>query len=154
MQSRTTTLSALLGLFIAAVSVLSVAIVSGESVAEVSFDHLTTGFRLEGAHRVADCESCHSDGVFAGTPKICTDCHAQASRIRATSKPQTHLQTSDRCDGCHRPFAWAPVARFDHFETRVPCSSCHDNRIVAGQHPQHVPTTEECDACHNSRFWR
>ena len=137
--------SATLALFVVA---------SGESAAEPRFDHLTTGFRLEGAHLVADCESCHSDGLFAGTPTDCVGCHAQANRIRATWKPQTHLQTTDRCDSCHRPHSWVPVARFDHFETQTSCSSCHNNRIVAGQHPQHIPTTEQCDSCHNTRFWR
>ena len=117
MQSRNASHCALAGLLIAAVAVVVGAMWSVKSAAEVRFDHLTTGFRLEGAHRSADCEGCHSDGVFAGTPTDCVDCHAQASRIRATWKPQTHLQTTDRCDGCHRPFAWAPILRFDHLES-------------------------------------
>ena len=140
--------------FVSAVASMCIAVFSADSMAQAQFDHFTTGFRLEGAHRAADCESCHSDGVFAGTPTGCADCHTQASRIRAAWKPQTHLQTSDLCDSCHRPFAWAPVARFDHLEAPGTCSSCHDNRIVAGQHPQHIPTTAECDSCHNTRFWR
>ena len=144
----------LLGLAVIGLVLWLIVLASVESAAETQFDHLTTGFRLEGAHRVADCESCHSDGVFAGTPTVCTDCHSQASRIRASWQPQTHLTTTDQCDGCHRPFAWVPVARFDHFESRGTCSSCHDNRIVAGQHPQHIQTSEECDSCHNTRFWR
>ena len=141
-------------LALAAATIGLFAATSNESAAETKFDHLTTGFRLEGAHRVADCESCHSDGLFAGTPTDCVGCHSQANRIRASWQPATHLQTTDRCDSCHRPFSWSPVARFDHLETRGTCSSCHNNRIVAGQHPQHIQTSEECDSCHNTRFWR
>ena len=141
-------------LSISASASLLLTLVSQESIAQSDFDHFTTGFRLEGAHRVAECESCHNDGVFAGTPTACADCHTQASRIQAAWKPATHLQTTDRCDSCHRPFAWVPVLRFDHLETQGTCSSCHNNSIVSGQPPQHIPTTAECDTCHNSRFWR
>lgn len=141
-------------LLVTFMAVLLLAQTSVDSVAKTTFDHFTSGFRLEGAHRSAECETCHTDGMFAGTPTVCANCHTQASRIRATSKPPTHLQTSDRCDSCHRPFAWISVARFDHLEVRGTCSSCHNNMIVAGQHPQHMPTTAECDSCHNSRFWR
>jgi len=127
---------------------------STDSLAKTSFDHFTTGFRLEGAHQFAECETCHSDGNFAGTPTRCGECHAQASRTRATWRPPTHLPTTDSCDSCHRPNTWAPVIRFDHLEVFGTCSSCHNNMIVAGQHPQHIVTTTECDDCHNTRMWR
>lgn len=125
-----------------------------DSMAETQFDHFTTGFRLEGAHRFAECETCHSDGNFAGTPTRCGECHAQASRTRATWRSPTHLSTTDRCDSCHRPNSWTPVIRFDHLEVHGACSSCHNNVTVAGQHPQHIQTTTECDDCHNTRAWR
>lgn len=152
----TTTLahSAATGLAVVAAAVLLVSFSPRESIADKAFDHLTTGFRLEGAHRFAECESCHIKGVFDGTPKQCASCHTQASRIQATFQPATHLPVSKRCDSCHRPFSWAPAARFDHLEVRSTCSSCHNNRIVAGQHPQHAPTTQECDSCHNTRSFR
>ena len=144
----------LLVLLFSFAGLLLLAKTSSDSVAKTKFDHLTTGFRLEGAPRAAECESCHTDGVFAGTPTNCENCHTQASRIQATWKPPTHLQTSNSCDACHRSFAWVSVARFDHLEVRGTCSSCHNNMIVAGQQPQHIPTTAECDSCHNTRFWR
>lgn len=135
-----------------AMTLLSV--LSTESRAKVPFDHFTTGFRLEGAHRYTECESCHSDGVFAGTPTQCDDCHTQSSRTRATWRPPTHLPTTDRCESCHRPYSWTPVIRFDHLEVSGTCSSCHNNVITRGQHPQHIPTTTECDDCHNTRVFR
>lgn len=136
------------------VSTLLLWITAVDSNAQTSFDHFTTGFRLEGAHRFAECEACHSDGIFAGTPTQCADCHTQASRTRATSKPATHLQVSDECESCHRPNAWAPVIRFDHLEVLGTCSTCHNNLTARGQHPQHISTMAECDSCHNTRFWQ
>lgn len=154
MRSRDSFRLPLLCLLVSVAAMLLLAQMSADATAQVRFDHLTTGFRLEGAHRFADCEVCHTDGVFAGTPTACVDCHTQASRIRAAWKPPTHLLTTDRCDSCHRPIAWAPVTRFDHLEVHGTCSSCHNNIIVSGQHPQHTATMAECDTCHNTRFWR
>ena len=153
MQNRT--LSGALvpvGLCLLVLALLATAVQRSE--AQTPFDHFTTGFRLVGAHQYADCESCHNNGVFTGTPATCDGCHSQASRIRATWQPPRHIRTTERCDGCHRPVAWVPVARVDHFETVGSCSSCHDNFRARGQHPQHIPTTGECDSCHNTRFWR
>jgi len=127
---------------------------TANSQTEVRFDHFTTGFRLEGTHRFADCESCHVNGIFEGTPTDCADCHSQASLVRATYQPPTHLPVSTRCDGCHRENVWDVVMRVDHLEVKGSCSSCHNNRVVAGQPPQHIPTTAECDSCHNTRWWR
>ena len=45
------------------------------------FDHLTTGFELEGQHKQVKCESCHVDGVFKGTPVACVGCHAPGTRV-------------------------------------------------------------------------
>lgn len=118
------------------------------------FDHFTTGFSLEGAHRLVECESCHVNAVFPGTPLNCSGCHTQGSRVRATWQPPTHMMTTDRCASCHREVVWAPVVRVDHLEVQGSCSSCHNNFTAPGQHPQHIPTTNECDACHNTRFWR
>lgn len=144
-------------IFLAGVVIFIVLLLPFESSsqeAQPTFDHFTTGFRLDGAHRLAECESCHVNGIFAGTPTECGGCHTQASRVRATWQPPRHLMVSERCDACHRPVSWVPVARVDHFEVYGSCSSCHNNIAAPGQPPQHIPTTSECDACHNTRFWR
>lgn len=124
------------------------------SQTQPTFDHFTTGFRLDGMHRFADCEACHNNGLFTGTPASCHGCHTQASRIQATRQPPRHITTTERCDACHRAVSWTPVTRVDHLEVQGTCSSCHDNFRARGQHPQHIPTTSECDSCHNTRFWR
>ncbi len=139
---------------VAATLALLIPFESTGTEAQPTFDHFTTGFRLEGAHRLAECEGCHVNGVFEGSPTECEGCHTQASRIRATWQPPTHLTVSERCDSCHRAVAWAPVARVDHLEVQGSCSSCHNNFTARGQHAQHIPTISECDECHNTRFFR
>lgn len=144
-------------LLIAIVAVIPMTLLtpdSAHSQTQPAFDHFTTGFRLEGMHRFADCEACHNNGVFTGTPATCYGCHSQAGQIQATRQPPRHITTTERCDACHRPIAWSPVARVDHLEVQGTCSSCHDNFRARGQHPQHIPTTSDCEACHNTRFWR
>ena len=124
------------------------------SQTQPTFDHFRTGFRLDGMHSFAECEACHNNGLFTGAPATCQGCHTQASRIQATRQPPRHINTTERCDACHRPVSWTPVTRVDHLEVQGTCSSCHDNFRARGQHPQHIATSSECDSCHNTRFWR
>ncbi len=135
-------------------TLLLLPVAPGESVAEPAFDHFTTGFRLEGSHRLADCESCHTDGMFAGAPRQCAGCHSQSSRTNATTQAQTHITTSDNCAACHRPDAWAGIIRVDHFETKGSCSSCHNGRKANGKPGNHVPAGNQCEDCHNTFAWR
>ena len=48
----------------------------------VPFDHLTTGFELDGVHRDLPCESCHLNAVFRGTPRDCATCHITGSPLQ------------------------------------------------------------------------
>src|SRR5208337_4895922 len=52
----------------------------------VAFDHLPTGFELDGVHRDLPCESCHLNAVFKGTPRDCGTCHIAGSQFNATPK--------------------------------------------------------------------
>ena len=134
-------------------ALLLLPVVPGQADAQSTFDHFTTGFRLDGAHRVAECESCHTDGLFAGTPTQCSGCHTQAGRINATSKPAVHVTTTDRCDACHRSNAWVAVSRVDHLEVLGTCISCHNGRKANGKPVNHLPTSDQCDDCHRSTAW-
>src|SRR4051794_8971995 len=84
------------------------------AVQRTSFDHLTTGFELQGAHRDMSCEYCHVQGVFKGTPRTCEGCHTIGTRISATPKPPTHLVTTSRCVLCHAIYNFKPIYRMDH----------------------------------------
>lgn len=137
----------------AAMMLLLLPVFAENSIAQSTFDHYATGFRLDGAHRFADCESCHTDGIFAGTPTQCSGCHTQASRINATSKPPVHIMATDRCDACHRPNVWAAVNRVDHLEVQGTCISCHNGQKAGGKPPNHLQTDNQCDNCHRTTAW-
>lgn len=119
-----------------------------------SFDHSRTRFPLLGAHLAADCNQCHTNNRFAGTPTDCFSCH-QAD-FQNTSNPN-HVANNyaKDCLICHNPNAWQP-AGFDHNRTRFPlagahlavsCDQCHANHRYAG-------TPMDCFSCHQSDFQR
>jgi hypothetical protein len=114
------------------------------------FDHFTTGFRLDGAHRFAQCQSCHVDGQFEGTPTECGGCHVHASRVQATAQPAGHLLASEHCESCHRTSMWVPVARVDHLEVVGTCQSCHNGMRAMGKPSNHVQASDQCDDCHRT----
>jgi hypothetical protein len=141
----------------AAVAVFGVTAFIGTATSQTSisssFDHYTTAFRLDGAHQFAECGSCHVDGMFVGTPQQCVQCHSEASRVRATSKPARHNLTTEQCEACHRTSAWSPVVRVDHFEVFGSCIRCHDGRRAPGKPVNHIPAGNQCDDCHSVRMW-
>ena len=124
-----------------------------EAPARSSFDHLTTGFELLGQHRDLQCESCHVNAIFKGTPKSCSACHGVGTTVRATAKPASHIMSTDQCDGCHTEVAWKPAVNFDHKQALGSCSSCHNNVQAQGKPPNHIVTDLECDACHTTVSW-
>jgi hypothetical protein len=118
-----------------------------------SFDHLTTGFELLGQHRDLPCESCHTNAIFKGTPKLCASCHGVGTEIRATAKPANHIMSTDQCQACHTPVAWRPAVNFDHTQALGGCSTCHNGVQAQGKPPNHIVTDLECDACHTTLSW-
>jgi hypothetical protein len=117
------------------------------------FDHFTTAFHLDGAHRFTECESCHVDGLFGGTPMQCAGCHTQGSRVQATAQPTQHIAASEYCESCHRTVSWVPIARVDHLEVFGTCGSCHNGGRVPGKPVDHILASEQCDDCHRSVSW-
>ena len=132
-------------------AILGVAALLGPGVGHAKasgFDHFTTGFELLGRHSEVPCESCHVGGIFKGTPTDCFSCHAAGSRIGASAKPVSHILSANDCAKCHTPFAWKPVAMFNHINVIGTCSSCHNNMAAIGKGPKHVQTLSECSTCH------
>ncbi|HEX4997609.1 MAG TPA: hypothetical protein VFY29_05260 [Terriglobia bacterium] len=133
------------------------------------FDHSKTSFPLLGAHRVADCLSCHKPKLstqsvmatpsgngrqilFRDTPAKCAGCHEDIHGGQFRDRPGI-----EDCASCHTTAQWKP-SQFDHSRSafsltgaheEVPCVLCH----VVGQAA--VPKTlvyrdapTECAKCH------
>src|SRR5271167_2338177 len=87
----------------------------------IAFDHLPTGFELDGVHRDLPCESCHLNAVFKGTPRDCGTCHITGSPFNATPKTATHIQTTNYCAACHNTNSFRPDVHFDHAQVLGSC---------------------------------
>ncbi|MBI5889525.1 MAG: hypothetical protein HZB47_02460 [Nitrosomonadales bacterium] len=146
------------GCAIAAVMlVLAMQATAETNTAGRDFNHLSTGFQLNGAHVTAACETCHVAGVFKGTPKECDGCHALGKRVVATPKSTSHIVTDAPCDTCHFNAATFLGARYNH-GTAQPgqCMTCHNGRLSTAKPASHSSgnkATKSCDQCHRSFAW-
>jgi hypothetical protein len=115
----------------------------------VSWSHAAaTGFNLDTPHKTLDCEACHKNQVFPGTPTDCYSCHrADYERVQNPNHVAGGFPTD--CTGCHK--ASAPTwqgATFTHstfplagVHTTQPCAACHVNNVFKG-------TPRDCFSCH------
>jgi predicted CXXCH cytochrome family protein len=117
------------------------------------FDHFTTGFPLDGSHRNTDCERCHVGGIFRGTPRKCSACHARAGLVRSTPVPVDHILSTPLCEDCHWQTNWDPVRRVDHSQVIGSCSSCHNGTSGTGKPLDHPPSSDQCEDCHRPNGW-
>lgn len=143
---------------------------------EDRFDHVRTGFTLQGRHAELPCQSCHgrparrddrihmtfaegSAGSTYPAPLVrdCLSCH-----VDYHEKAFLDLPGGTSCDRCHHQGSWLPTT-FDlgrhNSETTfaltgahqaVPCSSCHGHPSEGSNdrifHLEHG----QCLACHQS----
>ncbi len=119
----------------------------------VPFDHLTTGFELDGLHRDLPCEACHLNAIFKGTPRDCGTCHITGSPFNATPKTATHIPTTNLCAACHDTNSFRPDMHFDHAQVLGSCISCHNGSIAQGEGPNHPSTSQDCASCHTVISW-
>ena len=107
-----------------------------------AFDHSTTDYPLNGAHKQVSCNSCHIAQQFTFKETACISCHLAADVHGGANGKQ--------CDSCHSEKSWESVT-FDHSETDfplvgkhsdIPCLACHK----AGEEAADAPKT--CDGCH------
>lgn len=81
-----------------------------------SFTHATTGFPLQGIHRVLDCRQCHGLNNYSGMSSECIGCHAKdflnATATRANVFHSALVQDPN-CLPCHNQVSWqrAPLQR-------------------------------------------
>jgi len=117
-----------------------------------TFDHGKTNFQLLGAHKTAECSSCHANGQFKGLPTECYPCH-QTEFAKVVSPNHVTGQFSQLCLDCHTLTAWKP-STFDHNKTAFAltgahvaqdCQSCHRNGQFKG-------IASDCYSCHQVDF--
>ena len=125
----------------------------GGSRTDIEIDHSSTGFPLTGGHAQVDCQRCHVQGVFRGTPTQCIQCHSPGGRIVSTFKPTNHIPTTVNCNSCHRTTNWTPAFFTHNGVAPGTCSKCHNQSIAAGKPATHIPTTMACDSCHRTVGW-
>ena len=130
-----------------------VAWAAGAAPITVPFDHLATGFELDGVHRDLACEACHLNAVFKGTPRDCATCHASGSQFNATPKTPGHIPATNNCAACHDTNTFRPQVHFDHTEVLGNCVSCHNGSLAQGEGPTHPATSQDCAACHTVLSW-
>jgi hypothetical protein len=93
-----------------------------------NFEHANF-FPLEGVHAKIECDTCHKDKVFRGTPAECVQCHAE---------PAIHAGFFGlQCGNCHTAQAWSPAELrvhsfpLDHGgQGEMSCTVCHVGAYV------------------------
>ncbi|MBK9098156.1 MAG: hypothetical protein IPM14_08605 [bacterium] len=113
-----------------------------------TFNHISTGFELLGAHTTIQCSNCHQ-GVITGLNSACISCHQDDFNIAPNHVAQGF---PTNCEMCHNSISWNQVT-FDHNATNFPltgahisvdCSSCHESGFTG--------TTTICYDCHTSDY--
>lgn len=116
-----------------------------DSWANVTFDHNSTNWPLEGKHTGVDCRACHfieisdinaiSTQKFTNLDTNCASCHEN------THGESFAIEGVTDCNRCHITSSWLPE-NFDHNTTNFPlegkhkdidCRACHTSSIENGQ---------------------
>ncbi|MBL0158638.1 MAG: hypothetical protein IPP47_16260 [Bryobacterales bacterium] len=145
------------------------------------FDHSRTKFPLTGGHAKPACTACHINGVYAGTPLNCDNCHLKDYNGASNPNHVTAGFPKD-CTVCHTTTAWKGAV-FNHntatkfpltgFHTTVQCAACHVNNVYKGtaatcegchlkdynkttNNPNHVAAAfpKDCALCHTTTTWK
>ena len=137
----------------AALLVPDTADAQGRVRTDIEIDHSATGFPLSGGHAQVECQRCHLQGIFRGTPTQCAQCHSPGGRVVSTFKPANHLPTTVNCSSCHRTTSWTPAFFTHNGVAPGTCSKCHNRSTAEGKPSTHIPTTMSCDSCHRTVGW-
>lgn len=132
---------------------------SSETWHQIRFEHLQTGYALEGAHSRPDCRTCHFDPtqpksfIFKDLTTDCKTCHQDPHHS------QFDFYGKESCLHCHDHQAFKPN-HFNHDKTLFPlqgrhkeidCAACHKPIEVKGiQFIEYKIKDYRCEACHGS----
>jgi len=109
------------------------------------FNHLDSGYPLEGKHTKVRCQECHIDARslldLQTVDSDCVDCHL---------KDDAHQNGLGMdCAECHNPSNWNQAV-IDHDRTSFPLTGSHIGVRCQNCHPQaqYLGTGKDCIACH------
>ena len=114
--------------------------------APTAFNHSKTIYPLMGNHRLAECDSCHSNGLYKATTRRCISCHE--SQYMAAPNHLSDGYSQD-CTHCHfvNFIGWG----FRHEPVSTGCSSCHINSSNPPKPADHNANNwVTCEDCHKS----
>lgn len=131
---------------------------NAESWAFIDFDHIETGWALEGKHQEVNCRECHFEEsgdnkrqIFGELEAECYACHDD------NHGGQFEIGGITDCICCHTSVNWRP-SLFDHNTTAFPldgkhaeveCKECHPLIIVDGEEiVKYKLESFECIDCH------
>ena len=136
---------------VTAFALLQLFAINGVQAQTTDFDHNSTGFVLDFRHQEVRCETCHTKGLFKGTPKDCASCHGWTNpRAKSAVMPTNHIPTRNlSCETCHTAALaqFADAARnFSHaLVVGQTCTDCHSSR-----NPHPGVRTNPSDAVHTA----
>lgn len=128
---------------------------------EATFDHLITGYELEGSHATVECKECHTSGnikdkelkkkpkTFLGLDETCLTCHSDYHQATLPGD----------CKQCHGMEGFKPAPLFNHDATdfalkgehqNVECKQCHPMTTKNGATFQEFAGVafNDCVSCH------
>ncbi|HEU4733672.1 MAG TPA: cytochrome c3 family protein [Kofleriaceae bacterium] len=125
---------------------------------EKAFDHLLTGWKLNGKHAATECKDCHKakdkQGLktYMGTDRLCGSCHAKDQPHKFVRKDMM------ACERCHTETIWNPrksPMQFDHDDRKdagMPLLGSHRDVACAKCHPKSVFKLpfDKPDSCGNT----
>ncbi|MBU1100938.1 MAG: cytochrome C [Bacteroidetes bacterium] len=131
-----------------------------ESWDNVTFNHSTTDFILDGKHKNVACRQCHIKTTFSGKiihlfkdlSSKCSTCHDDKHMGQFTEEGSTV------CTNCHNTESWK-IQNFDHGKTKfaltgkhenVTCSKCHKEvENEKGKFIKYKIESFKCADCHS-----
>jgi hypothetical protein len=118
------------------------------SLDDITFDHGSTGFDLNGRHATVQCMDCHQNLEFAEVGSTCVDCHLDLH----------NMTVGDDCRRCHDEQSWLIFEIPELHEqngfplqgahSTVACIDCHQNANVLAWER----IGQECVDCHQADY--
>ncbi len=132
----------------------------------LAFNHVSTGFPLDGKHQNLACGNCHFNQKFTFESTDCVSCHLTTDVHRGMKGKE--------CENCHSTKDWSQMD-FDHNRTDfpllgkhndLPCHACHQDTKARSDTPKDCYSChlnddihfgrngKQCANCHSSVAWK